>query len=186
MAFVVASCGDRTGLFGSEPAARDGGGSGTGIAPAPTPAPEPTTTTPPPPPPPPAATCTATNPTPPSHPCTAKIRLDDLQLSTPTCFVDTIANVGDEGTITYPCAGDGAASITFPGGTLSGEARNGRLDTCAGTEFTWIDSCDWTSAQHASGPIPNGPLRFDYAEAPKPGQQHCSSPCSATGTIVIE
>jgi hypothetical protein len=115
-----------------------------------------------------------------------KVRLLGLTPSNPVCYVDTIAKSGDPGTLTYPCSGDGAARIEFSGGTLEGEVKGGILSTCTGTEFPWSDGCDWTSAQHASGPVPKGPFRFDYAEAPKPGQSGCTWSCSATGTIVVE
>ena len=104
----------------------------------------------------------------------------------PGCFVDTVGKEGQKGTITYPCDGDGPATLTFGKHSFSGAAAAGKIDVCTGTEYPFSDGCKWTSAQRVSGSIAQGTLSFTYGEAPKPGQGSCATACEAQGTVQIE
>ncbi len=103
-----------------------------------------------------------------------------------SCFVDTVAQAGENGTLTYPCNGDGEATLTFAKRSFAGSTIGGRLNVCTGTEYPWSDGCTWTSAQKVTGSIASGTLNFTYGEAPRPGQESCATACDATATVRIE
>lgn len=104
----------------------------------------------------------------------------------PSCFVDTVAKAGDTGTLTFPCDGDGEATLTFGARSFAGAAVGGKVNVCTGTEYPWNDGCTWTSAQRVTGSIASGTLTFTYGEAPRPGQESCARACEATGTVRVE
>jgi hypothetical protein len=87
--------------------------------------------------------------------------------------------------LTFPCDGNGPATLTFGTRSFAGARTSGDVEVCAGTQFPWDDGCTWTSAQRVSGSIASGELRFVYGEAPKAGQRRCMPACGATGTIRI-
>jgi hypothetical protein len=118
--------------------------------------------------------------------CQRKVRFEAIEKS-PGCFVDTAAKQGDVGTLTFPCKGDGQATLRFER-SFVGAVVDGKLDVCTGTEYTYppYDSCKWTSAQRISGAVGSGHLHFTYGEAPKPGQQNCASSCGARATITLQ
>ena len=104
----------------------------------------------------------------------------------PSCFVDTVVQNGQEGTLAFPCDGDGEATLTFGNKSFKGADVGGKIDVCTGTEYPFSDGCTWTSAQHVSGSIASGKLQFTYGEAPKPGQSQCAMACESTATVRIE
>ncbi|HSO31453.1 MAG TPA: hypothetical protein VLT33_03025 [Labilithrix sp.] len=104
----------------------------------------------------------------------------------PSCYVDTVAHAGDTGTLTYPCEGDGEATLTFGNRAFAGASVGGKINVCTGTEYPWSDGCKWTSAQRVTGTVASGSLRFTYGEAPKVGEHDCWSACDATATVRVE
>lgn len=104
--------------------------------------------------------------------------------SDPSCFIDEVVSQLP-GTLVFPCGG-GPATVAFGDRVFEGAVTNGFLDVCIGTEFPWGDGCEWQSAQHLSGLLVSGVVSYSYAEQPKPGQQGCLGPCSATGTLSVE
>lgn len=107
--------------------------------------------------------------------------------SEPFCFVDTIVQQGQQGTLTFPCDGDGAATLSFGGRSFVGAAIGGQVEACTGTQYPFSDGCTWTSAQRVTGSIANGTLHFAYGEAPKAGEDTrlCARACTARGTVRI-
>lgn len=107
--------------------------------------------------------------------------------SEPFCFVDTIVQQGQQGTLTFPCDGDGAATLSFGGRAFVGAAIGGKVEACTGTQYPFNDGCTWTSAQRVTGSIANGTLHFAYGEAPKAGEdtRSCARACTARGTVRI-
>jgi hypothetical protein len=118
--------------------------------------------------------------------CQRKVVFEAIEKSV-GCYVDTAAKQGDEGTLTFPCNGDGQATLRFGRKSFVGAVVDGKLDVCTGTEYTYppIDSCKWTSAQRISGSIGSGQLSFTYGEAPKPNQVNCAMSCGARATIKV-
>jgi len=120
--------------------------------------------------------------------CTKTVLATTLSVR-PGCYVDTIMKPNDKGTLTYPCEGDGPATLTFNGRSFTGSAIGGKLDVCADTkyEFPPYDNCTWLSAQRVTGAIESGTFRFAYGEAPKRAKgQFCASACNASGVIRID
>jgi hypothetical protein len=118
--------------------------------------------------------------------CSETVRVTSLTRSSPSCFTDNVVNVGQVGTLSFPCAGDGEATLRFGALAFEGAEIDGRASVCTGTQFPWSDGCTWTSAQRVSGDVRSGALRFDYGEAPKAGERGCMSACSATGTLAVD
>jgi hypothetical protein len=104
----------------------------------------------------------------------------------PSCFVDTVAKSGDTGILTFPCDGDGEATLTFGTRSFAGADVGGKVNVCTGTEYPWSDGCTWTSAQRVTGSIASGTLSFTYGEAPRPGQNNCARACEAHGTVRVQ
>jgi hypothetical protein len=117
--------------------------------------------------------------------CQRTVRLSAVS-TRPTCYVDTVAHAGDTGTLTFPCEGDGEATLTFGNRAFAGASVGGTINVCTGTEYPWSDGCKWTSAQRVTGTIASGTLRFTYGEAPKAGEHDCWSACDATATVRVE
>ncbi len=118
--------------------------------------------------------------------CTRSVVLSSISTRT-SCFVDTVAHAGDKGTLTYPCDGDGEATLTFGNRSFSGASLGGgNVNVCTGTEYPWSDGCSWTSAQRVTGSVASGTLRFTYGEAPKAGEHNCAGACTASATVRIE
>ena len=118
--------------------------------------------------------------------CTRTVTVTSLSVP-PGCWTDTVIKVGQTGTLSFPCAGDGDATLSFGSKAFAGADVGGKVDVCTGTEFPWSDGCAWTSAQHVSGSIASGTLSFGYGEAPKPGQnRQCAPSCSASGAVRVE
>lgn len=114
--------------------------------------------------------------------CTRSVTLGAIS-KRESCYVDTVAQPGDVGTLTYPCDGDGEATLTFGNKTFSGAVESGKVDVCTGTEYPFSDGCTWSSAQRISGNVAGGSLRFTYGEAPKPNQHECAQACGASATL---
>ena len=134
---------------------------------------------------PPSATCVPPDAGAAGPACTRSVVVQTLTRSSPTCFVDVVVAVGQTGTLTLACAGDGEASIAFGSRSFAGAVVGGAIMVCTGTQFDWSDGCVWTSAQTVQGDVASGTLSFDYVEAPKPGQSSCAAPCTAHGTIAV-
>jgi len=118
--------------------------------------------------------------------CSRTVVVRSLTRSSPGCFTDDAISVGERGTLTYPCAGDGPAKLTFDRASFEGAKNDAKLSVCTGTQFAWADGCTWTSAQTVSGSIESGTLRFTYGEAPKGAAGTCASACTATGSLRVE
>ncbi len=121
--------------------------------------------------------------------CTANVHVVNVAPSSVTCYVDTVIHTGDNGTVSYACNGsssnwavaDFGAGVEFTGSVHDGTV----LDLCTGTTFPFSDGCTWASAQRITGDVASGTLSFTYEEQPIAGTG-CLSPCSASGTILVQ
>lgn len=120
--------------------------------------------------------------------CTRAVVVRSLTLSLPSCYTDLRVAVGDRGTLTYPCSGDGASKLSFDRGTFEGAAIGGKVTVCTGTEYEVpsVDSCTWSTAQQVTGTIASGTLHFTYGEAPKEPPSMCAGACTSAGSIEVE
>ena len=121
--------------------------------------------------------------------CTRTVVVRSLTLSSPTCFSDVLVTVGESGTLTYPCSGDGPSELSFARGTFEGADIDGKVTVCTGSEYQVpsVDSCTWATAQQVTGSVrAGGTLRFSYGEAPKEPRHLCAAACTLTGSIEVE
>ena len=118
--------------------------------------------------------------------CSRAVIVSSITRSSPGCFTDDAISVGEVGTLSYPCSGDGPAKVTFGAASFEGADEGGKLTACTGTQFDWSDGCTWTSAQTVTGSIASGALRFTYGEAPKTRASTCASACTAAGSLRID
>lgn len=120
--------------------------------------------------------------------CTRTVVVRSLTLSSPSCYTDLRVAVGDRGTVTYPCSGDGASKVSFDRGTFEGADIGGKVTVCTGTQYEvpLVDHCTWSTAQQVTGSIASGALRFTYGEAPKESPGMCATACTSVGAIEVE
>jgi hypothetical protein len=120
--------------------------------------------------------------------CTRAVVVRSLTLSSPTCYTDLRVAVGDRGTLSYPCSGDGASKLSFDRGTFEGAEIGGKVTVCTGTQYEVpsVDTCTWSTAQEVTGSIASGTLRFTYGETPKEPPSMCASACTSAGSIEVE
>jgi hypothetical protein len=116
-----------------------------------------------------------------SETCTLTLTAGAVTKSTETCWVDEVVTAAP-GVLTYPCAG-GPATATFGDKSFFGVVDGDRVELCTRTEFDWEDGCHWQSAQHISGSIASGELRYEYSEAPDAEQADCASACTAEAEL---
>jgi hypothetical protein len=117
--------------------------------------------------------------------CTRTLKVVSITKSMPSCFVDLVAQPGDNGTLLYDCTPKGNARVIFADprvfiGTFDGTG----VDVCTGTVFPWSDGCTWRSSQRIMGDPKSGTLSFTYTEEPAQGTG-CEPPCTATGVISV-
>jgi hypothetical protein len=119
--------------------------------------------------------------------CTKGVVVESVNIP-PGCLHDMVVSVGRRGTLTYPCDGDGPASVTFGARTMKGAMNGDRVDACIGTEYRVpnTDDCAWQSAQRLRGTLAAGQLHYTYGEAPKSGQGGCWPPCNTSATVRVE
>lgn len=117
--------------------------------------------------------------------CWHTLEVLEITRSSSTCFVDTVVKEGAFGELAVDCSG-GAAEATFGDHVFRGSFDGDQVDICTGTSFDWSDGCRWDSSQRVQGSIGSGEVRFDYTEAPAPGQTRCLTPCTATARVLID
>ncbi len=116
--------------------------------------------------------------------CEASVRLGEMTKSTPTCELDEHVST-DAGVLTWPCTGDGVASIQFGKARFEGVVHDGLLEVNLTTSFPFADGCQWQSRQTITGGISPGSLRYRYAEVPTKASPGCWSACSASAPVAV-
>ena len=121
----------------------------------------------------------------------ARLRVGRVDVSSPTCFVDTKVHQGDEGRLlrcpTGAVAVFSRVSFAGPWGE-TGVDRQGRslsaIDTCLRTQFPFSDGCTWETMQRMHG----GPssIEYTYAERPITGGRCAPSSCRARADVEVE
>ena len=117
--------------------------------------------------------------------CEATVRLVELKKSTPTCVLTEHVS-GDAGKLTWPCKGDGVASIQFAAVRFEGEVRGGLLDVRLSSSFPFRDGCQWQSEQTITGEIASGALQYGYSELPSKDSKGCWSACQGSAAIDLQ
>jgi hypothetical protein len=138
--------------------------------------------------------------------CTAVLRAATIKTN-PGCTLDERISHGN-GTLHYPCNGDGPVEAVFGEHHFLGNVTETSVALTLGTELDWEDGCHWETKQamigsnwrregstaHAGGVpnAPNGPtakkraphLVWSYSEAPVSGT-NCYGSCTATADIEV-
>lgn len=123
--------------------------------------------------------------------CTAVLRAATIKTN-PGCTLDERLSHGN-GTLLYPCAGDGPVEAIFGEHHFSGKISESAVTLALGTELDWEDGCHWETKQvivgtwkrDASANAKRRPkLSWSYSEAPVNGTG-CYGSCTATAEIEV-
>ncbi len=118
--------------------------------------------------------------------CTAVLRPAAIQTN-PGCTLDERLSHGN-GTLLYPCAGDGAVEAIFGEHHFIGKLTGTTLVLRLETELDWEDGCHWKTNQTIVASFardkPRSRSRWSYSEAPVSGTG-CYGSCTATADIEI-
>lgn len=134
--------------------------------------------------------------------CTAVLRAQAIKTN-PGCTLDERLSHGN-GTLLYPCVGDGTVEAIFGEHHFLGRINESAVTLALGTELDWEDGCHWETKQvilgswnragaGASGASGTGGttstkrrprLSWSYSEAPVTGS-NCYGSCTATADIEI-
>jgi hypothetical protein len=127
--------------------------------------------------------------------CTAVLRAATIKTN-PGCTLDERLSHGN-GTLLYPCAGDGPVEAIFGEHHFNGKITESAVTLALGTELDWEDGCHWETKQvilgtwkrdanaNANANAKKRPkLSWSYSEAPVNGTG-CYGSCTATAEIEI-
>ena len=119
--------------------------------------------------------------------CTARLRSSTIKTN-PGCTLDERISHGN-GTLLYPCAGDGPVEAVFAEHRFVGRIADSSIVLALGTELDWEDGCHWETKQTLLGDWKRdakkrAKLSWAYAEAPVSGTG-CYGSCTATAEIEI-
>jgi hypothetical protein len=121
--------------------------------------------------------------------CTAVLRAATIKTN-PGCTLDERLSHGN-GTLLYPCAGDGPVEAIFGEHRFSGKIADSAVTLALGTELDWEDGCHWETKQVIVGSWKREAnakrkpkLSWSYSEAPVTGTG-CYGACTATADIEV-
>jgi hypothetical protein len=119
--------------------------------------------------------------------CTAVLRAATIKTN-PGCTLDERLSHGN-GTLLYPCAGDGPVEAVFAEHHFLGKMTEASIALALGTELDWEDGCHWETKQVILGAWKRDAkkrpkLAWSYSEAPVNGTG-CYGSCTATAEIEI-
>ena len=129
--------------------------------------------------------------------CTAVLRAATIKTN-PGCTLDERLSHGN-GTLLYPCAGDGPVEAIFGEHHFNGTVTGAAVALALGTELDWEDGCHWetkqvilgtwkrerdASANANANAKKRGKLVWSYSEASVTGTG-CYGSCTATADIDV-
>lgn len=119
--------------------------------------------------------------------CTARLRSSIIKTN-PGCTLDERISHGN-GTLLYPCTGDGPVEAVFAEHRFTGKIAESSLVLVLGTELDWEDGCHWETKQTLLGDWKRdgkkrAKLAWSYSEAAVSGTG-CFGSCTATADIEI-
>jgi hypothetical protein len=117
--------------------------------------------------------------------CTARLRAAAIKTKE-GCTLDERISQGN-GTLLYPCSGDGPVEAIFGEHRFQGRVSEGALTLALTTELDWQDGCHWETKQAIRGELKreagtHPKLLWTYSEAPVTGTS-CFGSCRATAEI---
>lgn len=148
------------------------------VAPLPTPPPPVITAAPPP-----RARVEVECEAPPRDGCTpiARVRIDKVRLSSPTCVVDTQIKEGDVGRVMKCPRG---SYVQFPDAVFGGTFDGVEVSTCMKTEFPFSDGCTWQTMQRIAGRTDTA-MSYSYSERAISGHDCAPVACRANATLYV-
>jgi hypothetical protein len=132
---------------------------------------------------------TAPPPALPRDRCTARLRASTIKTKE-GCTLDERLSHGN-GTLLYPCNGDGPVEAVFGEHRFQGRITDAAVALALTTELDWEDGCHWETKQAIRGewkraePAKRPKLSWSYSEAPVSGTG-CLGSCRATADIDID
>jgi hypothetical protein len=119
--------------------------------------------------------------------CTALLHASPIKTN-PGCSLDERISRGN-GTLFYPCSGDGPVEAVFGEHTFEGKVTDKSLVLALTTEPDWNDGCHWEAKQGLRGDwnretAKPAKLAWTYREQPVSGTG-CLGACRATADIEI-
>lgn len=119
--------------------------------------------------------------------CTALLRALPIKTAD-GCTLDERISHGD-GTLIYPCSGEGPVEAVFGEHHFQGAASESALALSLATELDWDDGCHWETKQTIRGEWTRDAgrrrLAWSYTEAPVRGAR-CFASCRATADIEVD
>ncbi len=117
--------------------------------------------------------------------CTTRLRVAPIKTKD-GCTLDERISHGN-GTLFYPCSGEGPAEAVFGEHRFVGRLADGTMSLALTTELDWEDGCHWETKQSIRGELKREPgkrarLVWSYSEAPVTGTS-CFGSCRATADI---
>ena len=110
----------------------------------------------------------------PREQCSARLRAATIKTN-PGCTLDERISHGN-GTLLYPCAGEGTVEAQFGEHRFVGKLSDGVLSLALTTELDWEDGCHWETKQAI-----RGTLSRDGKQSPKLGWSYTERPVNGTG-----
>jgi hypothetical protein len=119
--------------------------------------------------------------------CTARLRSSIIKTNA-GCTLDERISHGN-GTLLYPCIGDGPVEAIFAEHRFTGKISESTVALLLGTELDWEDGCHWETKQTLLGDWKRdgkkrAKLAWSYSEAAVSGTG-CFGSCTATADIEI-
>jgi len=117
--------------------------------------------------------------------CSARLRASPIKTKE-GCTLDERISYGN-GTLLYPCSGDGPVEAVFGEHRFQGRLTDSTVALALTTELDWEDGCHWETKQAIRGDLKREPgkhpkLVWTYSEAPVTGTG-CFGSCRATADI---
>jgi hypothetical protein len=126
--------------------------------------------------------------------CTALLKPSTIKTGSGCTLDEQISH--SNGTLLYPCSGDGTVEAVFGEHRFQGNITGSSLLLALTTELDWQDNCHWQTKQTIRGEWrregKHPKLSWSYAEAPLtgPGQSSstagCYGSCKATADIAVD
>ena len=106
--------------------------------------------------------------------CSARLRAQTIQTN-PGCTLDERISHGN-GTLLYPCAGDGVVEAIFGEHRFVGKLSDKTMSLTLTTELDWEDGCHWETKQAL-----RGTWSRDSKQSPRLVWSYTERPVSGTG-----
>ena len=119
--------------------------------------------------------------------CTARISAGVIKTGA-NCTLDERISKGN-GTLLYPCSGEGPVEAVFAEHRFEGRLSEGSITLALTTELDWEDGCHWETKQTMRGDwkrdAKKQKLSWSYSERPVTGSS-CFGQCVARADVEVD